>query len=174
MKNILRKIFGLNPLTNLDMKSFPSDWKLTVSDLMEELNDGKRKQVGEPELTWAREYERSIIPANYRFPKKGDLYESKLDQTIDYLTAWSAPYTGGGTTTLFKGEQIWVDSDPFDEKPIGIYAISVDYRELEERIVPLSERTASKYGGYYFHINTKTINENFELIQTDFEKEKYI
>lgn len=173
MKEFFKKIFGIKSSTNQDNSKFPVDWYLTVSDLMDELKSGKRKQIGDPELSWAREYERTLIPTNYRFPKKGDLYQSKFDQTIDYLTAWSAPYTGGGTTKLFKDEKIWIDSEPSDDKPIGVYAIPVDYKNLEERIVPSSDRAAYKYDGYYFHINTKALNENFDLIQTDFEKDKY-
>jgi hypothetical protein len=174
MKNFFKKIFGSKPNDNADRKNIPADWKLTVSDLMSELKTGKRKQVADPELTWAREYERSLIPSNYRFPKKGDLYQAKFEQTIDFLTAWSAPYTGGGTANIYKGEQVWIDSDPSNEKPTGVYALPVNYKELEERIVSVSDKSAFNYDGYYFHITTKTINENFELIKTNFEKEKYI
>lgn len=174
MKEFFKKLFGSKSSATSDKSKFPADWNLTVLDLMKELENGKRKQLSDPELSWAREYERSLIPTNYRFPKKGDLYQSKFDQMIDYMTAWSAPFTGGGTTKIFKGEKIWIDSEPSDDKPIGTYALPVDYKDLEQRIVPYSDRTAFKYDGYYFHISTKTINENFDLIQTDFEKEKYI
>lgn len=173
MKEFLKKIFRSKVSTTSGKDKVPPDWNLTLSDLMNELESGKRKQIGELELSWAREYERSLIPTTYRFPKKGDMYQSKFDQTIDYMTAWSAPYTGGGTATVFKGEKIWVDSEPSSDKPIGTYALPIDYKDLEERIVPYSDRTAFKYDGYYFNISTKTINENFDLIQTDFEKEKY-
>jgi hypothetical protein len=173
MKEFFKKLFRQKKATT-ERNEFPNDWDLTVTDLMNELKNGKRKQIGEPELSWARLYERSLIPRNYRFPRKGDLYKSKCDQTIDYLTSWSAPYTGGGTTTLFKGEKIWIFSDPTSNKTIGTYALPVDYKNLEDRIVPYNERTAFKYNGYYFSISTKTLNENFDLIQTGFVKEKYI
>ena len=152
---------------------FPEEWKLTISDLMLELKEGKRKQVGYPELDWARAYERSLIPDYYRFPARGDLYESQLDQEVEFLTAWSAPFTGSGKSTLFKGERIWIDDDPVDEKAIGAYALPVEYLKLESRMVNDSDRNADKYGGFYFHIDTKTLNEKFRLIQTRFRKEKY-
>ncbi len=173
MKAFFKKLFRQKSSTNIHGNEFPKGWNLTVNGLMNQLVSGKRKQIGDPELSWARASERSLIPTNYRFPSKGDLYKSKVNQTIDYLTAWSVPYTGGGTTTLYKDEKIWIDSEVSDDKPISTYALPVNYKELEERIVPLSERTALKYNGYYFHISTKAINENFDLIQTDFEKEKY-
>ncbi len=36
------------------------------------------------------------IPDKIRFPSKGDVYESKENQTIDFMTAWSKPFTGDG------------------------------------------------------------------------------
>ena len=172
MITFLKKIFGRRK-ENKEDRSFPADWNLTISDLMEELKNGKRKEIKDPEMTWAIEYERSLIPTNYRFPKKGDLYSANFDQAVDFLTSWSAPYTGGGTGKLFKDEQVWVDTNPMDEKPIGAYLLAVNYKELEERFVSASDRNAFKYNGFYFHISTKTLNENFKLLKTGFDKETF-
>ena len=139
---------------------------------MEEMTSGKREHIGEPELTWSHEYERNLISDSYRFPKKGDLYESNQDQEINYLTSWSAPFTGGGKATLFKGEKIWIDSEPIEQEPIGVYALPVDYEELELRIVPSSDRNAGKYNGYYLSIDTKVLNEKFQLIEENFINDK--
>lgn len=172
MKNFLLKLFGRQRL-NESSETFPSDWNLTISDLFEELKAGKRAEIKDPEMTWAREYERSLIPLGYRFPKKGDLYAANFDQEINFLTTWTAPYSGGGTTTLFKGEQVWVDSNPIDKRPIGAYLLAVEYKDLENRIVSESDRNSFKYDSYCFHISTKTLNENFKLVKTDFIKEKF-
>ena len=172
MKNFFQKIFGRQKQTERSI-AFPADWNLTISDLMEELKNGKRKEIRDPEMTWAREYERSLIPSHYRFPQKGDLYAANFKQEVAFLTSWSAPYTGGGTTTLFKDEKIWVDTDLLDKKPIGAYLLAVDYKELEKRIVSESDRNSLKYGSFCFHINTKTLNENFKLLKADFDKEKF-
>jgi hypothetical protein len=147
----------------------PPDWNLTLDDLMAEMKAGKRKSVGNPQAEWARQYERSLIPECTRFPRKGDLYESKCDQTVDYLTDWRAPFTGGGKAVLFKGERIWVDNDPLDEKPLGAYALPVEYERLESRMVPQEERESPKYNGFYFHFKTVDLNKNFALIQTGFD-----
>ncbi|MDB5223226.1 MAG: hypothetical protein JWN83_1893 [Chitinophagaceae bacterium] len=172
MIKFFKKIFGIRK-QNDGNKLFPADWKLTISDLMDELKSGKRKEIKDPEMTWAREYERSLIPSNYHFPRKGDLYVANFDQEVDFLTSWSAPYTGGGTTMLFKDEQVWVDTNPLDEKPIGTYLLAVNYNELEKRIVSESDRNAFKYDSFYFHISTKTLNENFKLLKTGFDKENF-
>jgi hypothetical protein len=174
MKNLLRKIFGLKQIKpDLPLEPPPPDWKFTISDLMKELQDGKRQEIREPELSWAREYERSLIPENYRFPKKGDLYESKKDQEVEFTTAWAAPYTGGGKSKLFKGEKVWIVSEINEKRPIGTYVLPVDYKELEERMVSQSDINAFNYNGFSLYFTTKDLNENFELVETGFSKERY-
>jgi len=63
----------------------PEGWNKTLSDLNEELKRGERQSVGNPEMHWAREYERSQIPTTIRFPKKGDRL------VVDYQPADSKP-----------------------------------------------------------------------------------
>jgi hypothetical protein len=154
-------------------KKKPKNWKLTIADLMKEMEEGIRSSLGSPEIEWAREYEQSLIPPNYRFPRKGDLYEAKECFEINYMTAWQAPYTGSGTSKIEKGEQIWIDSEPGNPKPISTYALPVNYAELESRMVPATERDDPKFGGFYFHITTTTLNEKFNLVETGFSKDKY-
>lgn len=174
MRRLIKDIIRRKSKNNSDsIPLCPEGWNLTISDLMQEMNDGKRKQVGHPEIEWAREFERSLIPEDYRFPQKGDLYESKTDQTIEFLTSWAAPFTGGGESTILKGEKIWISSDPSDKKPISTYALPVNYKELEQRMVASSDRNAPKYGGFYFSIKTNDLNENYILIQTGFSKAEY-
>lgn len=170
--DFLRNIFGKpqEKPTHRQTEERPPDWNLTISDLMDEMKAGKRKSVGSPELDWARDYTRSLIPKGTRFPVKGDVYESLEDQTISYLTAWSAPFTGSGEATLLKGEQIWIDSEPAGKEPLGVYALPIEYAKLEERMVPETERTAPKYGGFYFYINSIDLNTSFRLAGTDYSK----
>jgi len=146
----------------------PADWCKTFADLSREMDEGKRKSIGQPEIDWAREYERSLIPEGSRFPKKGDVYKVEKDLEVTYMTSWAAPYTGGGKTMIHKGERFWVDSDPMDEEPIGTYALAVDYEELEQRIVDAAERSNPKYGGFYFHFDTISLNRDFALVETDY------
>ncbi len=135
---------------------------------MEEMRAGKRKSVSGQEIEWGRDYERTMIPDGARFPRKGDVYESLGDQTVGYYTAWAAPYTGSGEGTLFKGERIWIDSEPGGEKPVGSYALPVEYAKLEERMVPGPVRESPKYGGFQLYFGTVELNANFKLVGTGF------
>jgi hypothetical protein len=145
----------------------PPGWNKTIADLFDEMNSGKRATVGSPETDWARDYERSQIPAGMRFPRKGDIYEALEDMTVRYLTAWKAPRTGGGEGVLRNGDRVVVDSEPIDSKPIGVYGLEVDYDSLEERIVPASVRGAPKYSGFYFSFKTVELNRKFKLVHED-------
>ena len=105
---------------------------------MAEVASGARRSVGSPETDWARDYERSLLPPDTSFPSEGEVYEALEDFTVDYMTGWAAPYTGGGSGVLLRGERILVRYAPSDSRPIMIYATPVDYQGVENRIVCVS------------------------------------
>ena len=142
----------------------PLGWNKTIADLSAEANKGIRKTVGRPEIDWARDYERSLLPEGIRFPKKGDIYEAIEDIPVCYMTAWRAPFTGGGDSQLNKGERVVIKDEPIDSRPIGVYAEAVNYASLEERIVPSAERSNPKYAGFYFSFKTLELNQKFRLV----------
>lgn len=123
--------------------------------------------VCSPEVDWARDFERSQIPADMRFPRKGDVYEALENMTVHYMTSWAAPVTGGGEGILKKGDRVVVDSDPVDARAISTYASAVDYDAVEERIVPTSDRSAPKYSGFYFAFKTVDLNRKFRLVHQE-------
>jgi len=147
----------------------PPGWNKTLRDL----GPGRPPTPGESssirrrnEIAWALEYERSLIPADMRFPRKGDVYETLEDMTVDYMTSWLGPSTGGGTAILKAGERVLVvQVGPDDAQPIGVYAKAVDYGQLEQRMVPASDRENPKYDGFYFFFKTLDLNRNFRLVQ---------
>jgi hypothetical protein len=145
----------------------PPGWNKTIAALCAETNRGERSSVGSPELDWARDYERSQIPAGMRFPRKGDIYEALEDMDVHYMTSWAAPVTGGGEGKLKKGDRVRVDHEPVDDRAISIYATGVDYAALEERIVPSSDRSAPKYSGFYFSFKTVDLNRKFRLVHEE-------
>lgn len=159
----------INKLTDIPPR--PADWKSTIDDLMIEMKEGKRNGIGQPDLEWAREYEISLIPEGYRFPKTGDVYESIADQEVEFMTAWAAPFTGGGQGTILKGERIWIPEE--EEKCIGTYADPVDYSKLEQRMVVATGSTGDKYAGFYLFVKTVVLNEKFKLVDIGFKKERY-
>ena len=169
MKRLLQWLFGKNtePAKMDPVPPRPADWNKTIDDLMQEMNAGLRKEIRHPELDWAREYTRSLIPDGLRYPRQGDVYESLVDQPIRYMTAWRAPYTGGGDSKILAGERVWIDDEPTDEKPIGVYAMPIEYDKLETRMVPEEERSAAKYNGFYLSIDTMVLLEKFNLVETN-------
>jgi len=169
--NIFKRIFGKRKadVPNKALRKRPDDWNFTLDDLFKEIEAGKRKTIESHEGAWAKEYERSLIPDKIRLPSKGDVYESREDQTIDFMTAWSKPFTGDGAASLLKGERVWVHTDTGEEKPLGVYAIPVDYEKLEKRMVPSVVKNDRHYEGFYFYFKTLELNENFRLVDTGYD-----
>jgi hypothetical protein len=147
----------------------PSDWKKTIGDLFTEMNEGLRNEICQQELDWAREYVTSLIPDGSRYPRKGDVYESLADQPVRYMTAWRAPFTGGGDSTIFAGERVWINAEPVDEKPIAVYAIPIEYKTIEERMVPPEERLGARYNGFYLSIETMDLLRKYRLVETEYQ-----
>ena len=152
-------------MSNMKIPPAPPGWNKTISDLIAEMNSGLRKNVGSPEIDWARDYERGLLPPDAKFPKEDDVYEALEDMEIEFLTSWAAPYTGSGKAILKKGERIRAKGSSVDPRPIGAYLEAVDYPALEERMVPSSERKNGKYRGFYFFIKTLDLNRRFRLIE---------
>ncbi len=145
----------------------PSGWNKTIDDLCAEMERGERTSIGHSEWVWARDYERSLIPADMRFPRKGDIYEALDDVDVHYMTSWGAPFTGGGQARLRKGDRVVVDTEPVEARAIGTYASAVDYDAVEERIVPASDRADPEYSGFYFSFKTVDLNRKFRLIHEE-------
>jgi len=136
------------------------------------MKEGKRDLIGQQEAEWAKDYEVSLIPAHYRFPKTGDLYEAKIDQEISFITLWSAPFTGGGSGIIRAGERIWILSET-NEKTAGTYAEAENYKAIEQRMVSDSDRAAISYNGFSLVVKTIDLNEKFRLIETGFSKKRF-
>ena len=143
----------------------PPGWNKTISDLMAEMDAGLRSSLGSPEVDWAREYERSLLPPDARFPQKGDVYESLEDVKLSYLTAWLAPFTGGGKAIFPKGQRLVVPDEPPVPNPIAVYADPVDYKTVEDLVVPAEDRMSPEYSGFYFSVPTGVILSKFRLVQ---------
>lgn len=142
----------------------PPGWKKTLSDLHAELESGSRSVLGSPEVDWATDYERSLLPVDTRFPRQGDVYEALEDVEVHYLTSWDAPFTGGGKGTMRRGDNVVVVY-LVSPQPLTVGARPVKYAELEERLVPEADRKAHRYGGFYLSIGTTDLNTKFRLVQ---------
>jgi hypothetical protein len=145
----------------------PPGWNKTIEDLLAEVRRGERKSVGSPELDWARQYMRSMIPEGTRYPRKGDVYEATADVEVRYITHWAAPFTGGGTGTLKAGERVRVIQDMWDPKPVGFYAQPINLADVEQRLVPLQQRADPKYSGFSLSLRTIELKDKFRLLNED-------
>jgi hypothetical protein len=149
------------------MKSLPPrppGWNKTISDLDAELKRGERKWVGQPEISWAIDYEREQIPTGIRFPRREDVYEVIADMSVLFATMWKAPFTGSGHGLLKSGDRLLVDNDPGEPRPIGVNLVAVDYAALEQRLVSSSDRAKPNYNGFYFYFKTVVLNQQFRLV----------
>ena len=147
----------------------PPGWNKTIDELFAEIDRGERTSVGSPEADWARDYERNLIPSSMRFPRRGDVYEAIVDVDVRYLTAWAAPFTGGGRGSLKAGDRVLIDQASLDPKPIAIYAKPVDYASVEARLVPADVRSTKNYSGYYLSLKTVDLNHMFRLVHEESE-----
>lgn len=57
-----------------------------------------------------------------------------------------------------------VDDEPSDSQAMSTYAKAVNYKMLEERIMPAAGRTAAKYGGLHFLLKTVDLSHKFKLV----------
>jgi hypothetical protein len=136
----------------------PPRWNKTIDDLMAE-----KRAISGDEVEWARDYERSQLRPWARFPRDAEVFEAQADLKLDYLTHWSAPFTGGGSCVIRKGTRIRVSVPPFDPAPIGVYAAPLD-AALEKEIVPEADRLAANYGGFSLFVKTAQLNKDFRPV----------
>jgi hypothetical protein len=153
------------------MSDRPKDWKKTGADLYDEMHSGKRSFIPQNEIEWAIDYERSLIPTEYKFPKIGYVYEALEDIDVEIEIWYRAPGSGGEDSKLFKGEKIWHYYDT-KENEIEPYFQPIEYKELEERLVSKFSRELPFYSGYSIVIRTTTLNEKFKLIKTNYNPKK--
>ena len=150
----------------------PRGWSKTIKDLMDE-SAKSGAAVGPPEVDWALDYERSLLPAGTRFPKKGDVYEASEDVEVNYLSSWSAPFTGSGMGKLKNGERVIVDHDILHPRPVAVYARPIEYAAVEERMVPASDRANVKYAGFHLYLRTADLSRHFRLVHEESTPAEY-
>jgi hypothetical protein len=94
------------------------------------------------------------------------VYEATGDVKVNYLTSWSAPFSGGGPGTLKKGERAIIDYDPLP-RPIAANAKAINYTHVEEGMVPESDRSNMKYAGFYLVLKTLELSRGFKLVHEE-------
>src|SRR3954463_436573 len=85
----------------------PPDWKKTLADLTEEM--AQRIRFPDPdEIEWARDYERSLLPAGTIFPRSGQVWEAVDDCDVLVSLWFAAPASGSEKGRLAKGERVGI------------------------------------------------------------------
>ncbi len=100
---------------------------------------------------------------NFFHPKKGDVFEAIQDVSINYLTHFMAPYTGGGKTILLKGERVVVNK-PGKDKSSSCYCYPINAQQIENRIIPDSDKDNPAYSGFSLFIEKQQLNQYFKQI----------
>ena len=140
-------------------------WQQTAEDLLAALQVGKRTEISGEEVELAKAYQRRRLPPDIRFPKTGEIYEAIDNLTVEYVTAYLAPFTGGGRAALPRGERVRVRELSCPE-PLGVYCDPLNYDALHDRIVSAEERAHEQYDGYYLSIDTMNLNRCFRLVES--------
>ena len=134
----------------------------TVDELLDEVKKGK--MVSGQAMENARKLSKALLPTGLFYPKGGEVFEAIQDVEISYLTHFMAPYTGGDKVKLLKRERIII-SKPSQDKPLGYYCYPINADEVEERIIPYSDKNDPAYNGFSLSIDTKSLNNDFKQIE---------
>lgn len=150
-------------------QDFPSDWCLTIEDLVAQQLAGLRGTITEQERLLAVEYERSLLQESTRFPKSGDIYFCTKDCELELQIYFAAPVSKYGSVIFPSGYEVCVvNMDDDDEYPLWCSAYPTD-QSLEAVFVPVEYRNSKLpcYDGFALIISTALLNTNFQLIGYD-------
>ena len=162
-------------MTTIRYKILRLLWYKTHEELNAEL-DIKPKPYEVPRDYYRKAWilDKANISIWMKYPKIGQIYKSKEDYQVRYLTLLRAPYTGGGDAIFPKGEKIriglfWIkeENQIGDKKPILNACAPLDYERLQSVIIPEDILHNPKYGGYYLSISTRDLNTKFKLCNED-------
>jgi hypothetical protein len=109
-------------------------------------------------------FQKHLCRQDYLYPKGGEVFEAVQEVQISYLTHFMAPYTGGDKAKLLKGERVIIIK-PNQDKPLGYYCYPINADEVEERIIPSSDKNDPAYNGFSLSIDTKSLNNDFKQIE---------
>ncbi len=97
-------------------------------------------------------------------PMDAAVYETVQAIEISYVTSHFAPYTGGGTCTIPKGEQLIVRNAKAQINT-AYYCEPLNYEGLEKTIVDQEERDEPTYAGYMLSVPYNVLLSNCKLIE---------
>jgi hypothetical protein len=145
-------------------KPAPPGWNKTIDDLFEEMKRGERLFASGDECDWARDYERSLLPASTIFLRAGQIWEALHDCEVTVSTIFAAPGSGSEQGSLSQGERVRI-SNGTGPQPISVSFLPVRYDALHESLVSRATCRTPHYTGYSLFTKTVYFNEHFRLIE---------
>ena len=95
--------------------------------------------------------------------RKGQRYRARDPIPVIAMTSWNAPFTGGHHATLPAGEEFVIDINPI-HGATAVYVEVVNYNDLHPHFIPVADRTAEHYSGYYLCIDLELIRNHCDTI----------
>ena len=143
----------------------PKGWNKTVADLFEEMRQGKRLIATDEEGEWAKEYEKSLLPASAVFPEEGQVWHAVDDCDVEFEVFFTAPGGGpSGATRISRGERVRIGSQT-NSDALSVHFLPLRYEELELAIVAQHIRANPRYADYALYSKTGYFNEHFRLVR---------
>lgn len=133
----------------------------TVKQLVEETS---LRHVGQEEFNAAREYERSLIPADAIIPQQGQKFRCKRDAATTVMLVFSHAGSATQERTVRAGTQVLID-ELFEPKPIVISCRPLDTESQASFFVPQADRDNPEYSHYYLQFSTVDFLDHFELCE---------
>jgi|SRR6266851_4983541 len=102
----------------------------------------------------SQDYERSLLPPDISFPRKGQIWEAVRDCAVNFV-GWTPtnPIFPAGSARLRRGERVRILTLD-DPKPIWVTFQPVRYHALQESIVPHDIRNRTGYQHYALSLRT--------------------
>ena len=149
-------------------QKMPADWNLAFDQLIESRFKGRHSVYDRrDEERWAKEYERSLLPKDARYPVEGDIYvcEEDTDVGVLYFGSGNYPLCGSGPGRILKGERIWISGiDPkVEPRPLSVAAYIETNDEFLRRCVPESVWSSPDFTGIVITLHTRVLLRAFRL-----------
>ena len=121
----------------------------------------------EKNLESARNYEWFLLGPDLRCPREGDVYIAVREIAAGSMEYYRAPFTGGEEVVIPMGTRIRIATDSVHESPTIIFALPVNYEELERYFVSSDSLRDPKYAGYGLVINIHEFKDGLKLESKD-------
>lgn len=106
--------------------------------------------------------------------KLGQVYRATKDIITIGISILKPAGSGGFYCTIPKGTKIVIDNDPLPWSIArGAYAVPLNYRDLEDKLVPSEERKSAIYNMYALTVTFKDLKKYFVREDIDIKEIKF-